>query len=59
MVGFWLLVLLFILLIFAVPWWPYSRTWGYRPVSILLAVLLIWLLLVWIGWVAVTWPESP
>jgi len=39
----WLLVLLlFILLIFAAPRWPYSRGWGWYPtiiMSVLLAIL--------------------
>ncbi|MBZ0157314.1 MAG: DUF3309 domain-containing protein [Alphaproteobacteria bacterium] len=43
-----LLILLIILLIGALPSWPYSRGWGYYPsglVGIILIVLLILLLL--------------
>jgi len=46
---FWLLFLLFILLfVAALPSWPYSRRWGYRPSGglgfVLLIILLAWLL---------------
>jgi hypothetical protein len=40
MLGTILLVLLILLLIGAVPAWPYSRSWGYAP-SGLLTVLVI------------------
>lgn len=43
-----LLVILFLLLIAAIPAWPYSRGWGYFPsgiVGLLLLILLIALLL--------------
>ncbi len=41
MIGFWLSVLFFVLLIFAGPWWPYSRGWGFAPAGALLAALLV------------------
>lgn len=43
-----LLILLVILLIGAVPAWPYSRTWGYYPsggLGLLLVVLIVLLLM--------------
>ncbi|MEZ5832860.1 MAG: DUF3309 domain-containing protein [Dongiaceae bacterium] len=40
MLGTVLLVILILLLIGAVPTWPYSRSWGYAP-SGLLTVLVI------------------
>ena len=40
MLGTILLVLLILLLIGAVPAWPYSRSWGYAP-SGLLTILVI------------------
>ncbi len=42
-----LLILLIVLLIGAVPAWPYSRSWGYYPsggVGLLLLILIILLL---------------
>jgi hypothetical protein len=40
MLGTILLVLLILLLIGAIPAWPYSRSWGYAP-SGLLTILVI------------------
>ncbi|HKP22761.1 MAG TPA: DUF3309 family protein [Dongiaceae bacterium] len=40
MLGTILLVLLILLLIGAVPAWPYSRSWGYAP-SGLLTILVV------------------
>ena len=40
MLGTILLIILILLLIGAVPAWPYSRSWGYAP-SGLLTILLI------------------
>ena len=45
--GLILLVILIVLLIGAVPAWPYSRGWGYYPtggVGLLLLILIILLL---------------
>ena len=36
-----LLLILIILVIGAVPSWPYSRPWGYIPMSILTIVLIV------------------
>lgn len=44
-----LLVVLILLLIGALPTWPYSSGWGYYPSSILGTVLLILLVLLLLG----------
>jgi hypothetical protein len=49
MLGTILLIFLVLLLIGAVPSWPYSREWGYYPSGGVGLVLLIVLLLVLMG----------
>ncbi|HEV8457203.1 MAG TPA: DUF3309 family protein [Methylomirabilota bacterium] len=49
MLGTILLVVLVLLLIGAVPSWPYSRDWGYYPSGGVGLVVLIVLLLVLMG----------
>lgn len=44
-----LIVILILLLIGAIPSWPYSRGWGYRPSGILAAILIVILILALIG----------
>lgn len=44
--GTLLLIILVLLLIGAIPAWPYSRGWGYAPGGILGALLVIVLVLV-------------
>ncbi len=44
-----LLILLVILLLAAVPAWPYSRGWGYGPSGLLGLVLLIVIILALTG----------
>jgi hypothetical protein len=44
-----LIVLLVLLLIGAIPTWPYSRNWGYSPASILTIILVIILILALLG----------
>jgi hypothetical protein len=51
--GLILLVILIVLLLGALPTWPYSRGWGYNPTWILLVVLLVYLLLALTGHIAV------
>jgi hypothetical protein len=59
-VGFWFLAVLILLLFVAVPWWPYSRGWGYWPGGGILVLLLAWLFIIWIGWTAFYMPwEAP
>jgi hypothetical protein len=50
MIGTLLLVLLIILLLGALPSWPYSRGWGYYPSGIFGTVLLIVIILLVLGY---------
>jgi len=49
MIGTILLILLIILLLGAVPAWPYSRSWGYFPSGTLGAVLVVVVVLLLMG----------
>ena len=51
MLGTLLLILLVILLLGALPTWPYSRGWGYYPSGGVGTILLIILILVLLGYV--------
>jgi hypothetical protein len=44
-----LLIVLIILLIGAVPAWPYSRGWGYGPSGVLGLILIILLIMALMG----------
>ena len=44
-----LLVVLILMLLGAIPSWPYSRSWGYAPSGMLGTVLLVVLVLVLVG----------
>lgn len=44
-----LLIVLILLLIGALPAWPYSRGWGYAPVGGLGTVLIVLLILLLLG----------
>ena len=44
-----LLIILILLLIAALPTWPYSRGWGYYPTGGLGLILIIILILVLLG----------
>lgn len=44
-----LLILIILLLIGALPAWPYSRGWGYAPGGVLAALLVIVLVLILLG----------
>jgi hypothetical protein len=46
-----LLVILILLLIGALPRWPYSSGWGYYPTGGLGLILVIVLILVLMGWI--------
>jgi hypothetical protein len=48
-VGLILLIILILLLVGAVPSWPYSRNWGYGPSGGLGLVLLIIIILLLMG----------
>jgi len=49
MLGTILLVVLILLLVGALPTWPYSSGWGYGPSGALGTVLVVLLILVLIG----------
>jgi hypothetical protein len=49
MISLLLLVLLIVLLLGALPAWPYSRSWGYYPSGTLSLVLVILLVLMLMG----------
>jgi hypothetical protein len=44
-----LMVILVLLLIAAIPAWPYSRGWGYGPSGVMGLVLLILVILLFTG----------
>ncbi|QFU17251.1 DUF3309 domain-containing protein [Microvirga thermotolerans] len=44
-----LLIIVILLLIGAVPAWPYSRNWGYGPSGILGVILVIFIILLLMG----------
>ena len=48
-VGTILLIVLILLLIGALPSWPYSSGWGYRPTGVLGVVLIIVIVLLLMG----------
>jgi Protein of unknown function (DUF3309) len=49
MLGLILVIVLVVLLLGAIPAWPYSRGWGYFPGSTLFLVLIVVLILWLIG----------
>jgi len=49
MISLLLLVILIVLLLGALPTWPYSRSWGYYPSGTLSLVLVILLVLMLMG----------
>jgi len=44
-----LLIVVILLLIGALPSWPYSREWGYRPTGIVGIVLIVLIVLLLMG----------
>ncbi|HSF33076.1 MAG TPA: DUF3309 family protein [Candidatus Tectomicrobia bacterium] len=49
MLSLLLFIILIVLLIGALPAWPYSRGWGYYPSGLLGTILIIVLILVVLG----------
>jgi hypothetical protein len=47
--GLLLLIILVVLLLGAMPRWPYSRGWGYRPSGLLGLLVLVVILLMLFG----------
>lgn len=54
--GFWILLLLVLLLILALPTWPYSRRWGYGPTGGAVVLIVLFFILIWFGLVALSLP---
>lgn len=50
MLGTLLLIVLIVLLLGALPSWPYSRGWGYYPSGVFGVVLLLVLILLFMGY---------
>jgi hypothetical protein len=48
-IGLIVLIILILLLAGAVPAWPHSRGWGYRPTGVLGLILIIVLILLLLG----------
>jgi len=51
MLGAILLVVLILLLLGALPTWPYSRGWGYYPSGLFGTVVLIIIILLLLGYI--------
>lgn len=49
MLGYILLIVLILVLLAALPTWPYSASWGYGPTGVLGLILIILLVLVLMG----------
>lgn len=50
MLGTILLIVLILLLLGALPTWPYSRSWGYYPSGLFGTVVLIIIILLLLGY---------
>lgn len=48
-VGIILLVVLIILLVGALPAWPYATSWGYGPSGLLTLLLIVFIVLLLLG----------
>jgi hypothetical protein len=49
MLGLILIIILILLLLGAIPTWPYSRGWGYWPGGIITTLLIIIIILLLLG----------
>jgi hypothetical protein len=49
--GTLLLIILVVLLVGALPTWPYSRSWGYAPGGVLGTLLIVLLILLLLGYI--------
>lgn len=57
--GLILLIVLVILLLGALPAFPYSRSWGYRPTGVLGVLAALLLIVVLFGWIPWGWGPGP
>jgi hypothetical protein len=51
MLGTVLLIVLILLLIGAVPTWPYSRSWGYAPSGLLTVLVIVAIIALLTGYI--------
>jgi hypothetical protein len=51
MLGTILVILLVLLLLGALPVWPYSRRWGYSGSSLLTILLIVLIVALILGWI--------
>ncbi len=51
MIHLLLLIILILLLVGALPHWPYSTNWGYYPSGVLGTILIILIILALLGYV--------
>jgi hypothetical protein len=58
MLGTILLIVLILLLLGAVPAYPYSRRWGYGPTGIIGVILVIVLILMFMNVIAAPWATT-
>ena len=58
MLGTILLIILIVLLLGAIPTWPYSRSWGYAPSGVLGVLLAVVIVLVLTGNLSVNCRET-
>lgn len=57
---FWAVVFFGVVMLLALPVWPYSRErWRYGPSGAALAAIAIILFAAWFGFVALWWPWFP
>jgi hypothetical protein len=55
MLGLILLIVLILLVVGAVPSWPYSRSWGYGPSGILGVLLIVLIVLMLFSVIPAPW----
>jgi hypothetical protein len=56
--GTLLLIILILLLVGALPTWPYARSWGYAPSGLLTALLVVFLIVLLMGWMPWGFPVA-
>jgi hypothetical protein len=56
--GLLFLILLLLILLAALPTWPYSRSWGYYPSGTATLLLIVVILLIVFGAVPFTYPPQ-
>lgn len=54
--GFWVIFVLLLMFLIALPVYPHSRQWGYYPSGAAAAGMLFVLILIWLGYLIFAWP---